>query len=157
MENISGYVLSVVSAATLCACISLLPGKGWGSSKVIAAICGVYMVFVLIAPLKNFDFSVYRDYFTDLDGLVQDAVSEGQISANDSLAAIIIRETEAYILDKAASMGAEISVEITLDSASPPVPCRITVKGAVSPYVKRMLTQYISQQLGIPEEAQHWT
>ncbi len=156
MGSISGYILSVVAAATLCSCISLLPGKGWGSGKMITAICGVYMVFVMISPLKSFDFSVYSDYFSNLNALVQDAVSDGKNSAMDSLSEIIISETEAYILDKAASMGADISVEVTLDTGSPPVPSRITIKGAVSPYVKRMLTQYITQQLGIPEEAQSW-
>ncbi len=156
VENISSYILSVVAAATLCTCISLLPGKGWGSGKMITAVCGVYMVFVMIAPLKNFDFSIYTDYFSGLNEKVQEAVSDGKDAANDSLAEIIIEETEAYILDKAASMGADISVEIKLDTGSPPVPSRITIKGAVSPYVKRMLTQYIINQLGIPKEAQSW-
>ena len=156
MENINGYILSVVAAATLCACISLLPVKGSGSGKMIAAICGVYMVFVMIAPLKNFDFSLYGDYFSGLNDMVQDAVPDGKNSANDSLSAIITEKTKSYILDKAATLGADITVEISLDSSSPPSPSRITIKGAVSPYVKRMLTQYITQQLGIPEEAQTW-
>ena len=156
MENISNYILSVVAAAILCACISLFPGKESGSRKMITAICGAFLVFVMIAPLKNFDFSFYSDYFSEINDLVQDAVSDGKNSANDSLSAIITEETESYILDKAATLGADITVEITLDSSIPPIPSRITIKGAVSPYVKQMLTQYITQQLGIPKEAQTW-
>ena len=77
-------------------------------------------------------------------------------AAAQEQAKIIKEQSQAYILDKAVSLGADISVAVTVSETTPPTPIEITVKGAVSPYVKTVLKDYLKEQFGIPEEAQKW-
>ncbi|MBE6983357.1 MAG: hypothetical protein E7435_03650 [Ruminococcaceae bacterium] len=156
MEEIRAYILSVVAAAIICGSIRMLFGKKGGITALITALCGIFMTFALISPLRQLDFSVYGDYFSGFMEEAQAVVKEGEIAALQEQRAFIKRETETYILDKAVSLGADISVAVTVSETTPPTPIEITVKGAVSPYVKTVLKDYLKEQFGIPEEAQKW-
>ena len=83
-------------------------------------------------------------------------VQEGENDALQEQRTFIKKETEAYILDKAVSLGADISVSVTVSDSAPLTPIKITIKGAVSPYVNKVLKSYLEEQFGIPEEAQIW-
>ncbi len=156
MNGFGTYILSVVAAAIVCGSVKILfDGKG-SSAILIRSLCGIYMAFVLISPLRKFDFSVYADYFSDFSDTADEAVGRGEQIALKEQKEFIKKQTEAYILDKAVSLGAEISVSVTLSDTQPPTPIQITVKGAVSPYVKKVLKSYLKEQFGIPEEAQTW-
>lgn len=157
MDGVSSYILQLVASAIICGGLQALFGKGGGISSLIRTICGIYMAFVLLSPLKNVDFSIYTDYFYNFSEQAQAVVDSGEEMAANALRQSIKEKTEAYILEKAISLGADVSVEVTLSADTLPKPSQITVKGAVSPYVKRVLSQYMEQQLGIPEEAQYWT
>ena len=67
---------------------------------------------------------------------------------------VIKANTETYILDKATTMEVELNVEVTLDGL---IPKKVILQGAVSPYTRASLSDWIAQQLGIPREAQIWT
>ena len=156
MEGLSSYILSVVASAIICSGLRALFGGKGSTGALLQTICGIYMAFVLVSPLKDIDFSIYTDYFSGFMEEAQTAVGEGENLALQELTKRIKEETEAYILDKAVSLGADVSVEVSLTGSTPPTPSRITLKGAVSPYVKKVLSRYIEEQLGIPEEAQTW-
>ena len=151
-----GYILSVVASAVICSGLRALFGSKGSTAALLQTICGIYMALVLVVPLKDIDFSVYTDYFSGIMEEAEAAAEEGENSALQELSKRIKEETEAYILDKAVSLGADVSVEVSLSGSTPPTPNQITVKGAVSPYVKKVLSGYIEEQLGIPEEAQTW-
>ncbi len=150
------YILSVVASAIICSGLRAVFGGKGSTAALLQTICGIYMAFVLVAPLKDIDFSIYTDYFSGIMEDAQAAVEDGENIALQELSKRIKEETEAYILDKAVSLGADVSVEISLTGSTPPTPSQITVKGAVSPYVKKVLSRYIEEQLGIPEGAQTW-
>ena len=156
MEGIRGYILSVVASAIICSGLRALFGDKGSTSSLLRTICGIYMAFVLVSPLRDIDFAIYTDYFSGFMEEAQTAVQEGENFAFEELSKRIKEETEAYILDKAVSLGAAVSVEVSLTGSTPPTPNKITIKGAVSPYVKKVLSGYIKEQLGIPEEAQIW-
>ena len=156
MDSLRAYILSVVGSSLICGCIQLLIGKKGATAALVRTLCGIYMAFVLIAPLQRLDFSIYEDYFAGIMKEADDAVTWGENMATHQQAEIIKRKTEAYILDKAVSLGADVTVEVTLSEDSPSIPIGITIKGAVSPYVKKVLKDYIKEQLGIPEGAQKW-
>lgn len=157
MEDIRTYILSVVASAVICGSIKMLfPNKG-ATSALISAICGIFMAFILISPLRALDLSIYDDYFSGFMEEAKTAVTDGELVALEEQKAFIKKETEAYILDKAVSLGADISVSVTLSETTPYAPMQITIKGAVSPYVKTVLKNYMNEQFGIPEEAQTWT
>lgn len=151
-----GYILSVVASAVICSGLRALFGSKGATASLLQTICGIYMAFILVSPLKDIDFSIYTDYFSGFMEQAQASATEGENLAMRELSKRIKAETEAYILDKAVSLGADVSVEITLSGSTPPTPSQITVKGAVSPYVKKVLSRYMEEQLGIPEEAQTW-
>ena len=157
MEGIRAYILSVVASALICGSIKVLFHKSSASASLINTICGIYMAFIMIAPLQKIDFTSYVTYFSGFTEEAKQAVINGEEIADEEQRTYIIKQIEAYILEKAISLGAEISVFVTLSDSSPPKPMQITVKGAVSPYVKKVLKNYLTEQLGIPEEAQFWT
>lgn len=156
METVREYILSVVSSAAICGCLIMLTDGKSMSGKIIKTLCGIYMAFVMVAPLRSVDFSYYTDYFSGFSQQAQDAVSHGEAIALAEQQAFIKSQTEAYIINKAESLGADVSVSVTLNEGIPPTPSQITIRGAVSPYVKKMLSDYIKEQIGIPEEAQSW-
>ena len=79
-----------------------------------------------------------------------------QASVHDQTVSIIKEKTEAYILEKAESLGLDISVEINFGEADSMVPTEVRISGPVSPYAKDQLSKTISTDLGIPEERQIW-
>lgn len=157
MEGFGAYILSVVASAVICGSVRAFFDKKGASDTLIRSVCGIYMAFILIAPLKNVDFSVYADYFSGFNEEADAVVNRGEEMALSYQREIIKERIEAYILDKAVSLGAEVSVFVTLSDTAPPKPIKISVKGAVSPYVKSVLKAYLKEQFGIPEEAQTWT
>lgn len=156
MSAVGAYILTIVASALICGGLRAMFRKNDGISALIRSLCGIYMVFVLIWPLKEFDITLYTDYFSDYMDDAREAVNDGEEMALKELSARIKAESEAYILDKAISLGADVSAEVILSGSAPPTPSQITIKGAVSPYVKTVLSRYIKEQLGIPEEAQNW-
>ena len=156
MDTLRTYILSVIASSVICACVQTLIDKKSPSAPLVRTLCGIYMAFVLIVPLQRIDFSIYGSYFAGFIDEANSAVAQGENIALQEQAARIKEQSQSYILDKAVSLGANITVEVTLSSDTPPIPSGITIKGAVSPYVKRVLMNYIKEYLGIPEEAQRW-
>ncbi len=156
MQSLRSYILSIVASSIICACVQVLIGKKGTSAKLIRMVCGIYMAIVFVSPLHKIDFSIYTDYFSGIMHQAEDAVSEGQNIAQQKRKEIIIRQTQSYILDKASSFGVDVEVDVTVSDDATQAPNAITIKGAVSPYVKKMLTNYIEEQIGIPKEAQTW-
>ena len=156
MADIRGYILSIIASSVICACVQMLLDSKGTSAVLVKTLCGIYMTFVLIVPLQRIDFSIYSSYFA---GFMEDAdtvVASGENIAHQERSKLIKEQAQSYILDKAVSLGADVTVDVTLSGDATPIPCAITIKGAVSPYVKKVLGSYIKEQLGIPEEAQTW-
>lgn len=78
----------------------------------------------------------------------------GENLARDSMADIIKEETEAYILDKAADLHANLHVEVTVGEDS--LPMAVTLSGEASPYARRQIQAIIANDLGISKENQKW-
>ena len=58
-------------------------------------------------------------------------------------------------MDKAKNLDAEITVEVELN-VEENVPCGVTMTGAVSPYVKEVLSSFVEDSFGIAKEKQIW-
>lgn len=157
MDGIRKYLLLVTAAAVACAMVSTLMGKKGGTAAVIKMLCGLFLTFCVISPIVNLeriDFSMFTDSLSENAAL---AASSGETMAADAIGDIIKTRTQAYILDKAASMDLDIAVEVILDSANPPQPCAVVIQGAVSPYAKEVMSQYIADNLAIAKEDQQWS
>ena len=154
---IKEYILSVTAAALICSVIhSLLPGKS-SMRTVIKLISGLYLSITVISPLLQLDISDYSDFGIMISNEADAITAEGEKITANATGEIIKTKTQAYILDKAAALGADLQVKTELAETKPYAPTRVVISGAASPYVRRQLTEWISQTLGIPEEAQEWT
>lgn len=157
MENIRQYLLSVTAAAIICSLITSLMGKKGTYAAIVRMLCGLFMALTMISPLIQVRLSDFTSYFDSLQTEADTAAASGSAMAEEASEAIIKRETETYILDKALSMGLNIEVEVTLADAGVPYPCHVSLRGAASPYARRQLQGWLEDDLGIPEENQTWT
>ncbi len=157
MHWIKEYLLCVTAAAILCAIIKAIIGNKGTLSTMVKLLTGLFLAITAISPwakLDNFDISSFT---TDYSWDVREAVAQGEQMASESVRSIIKEETEAYILDKAAYLELSITVDVTVSEGDLPAPSAVTITGNASPYAKRVLTQYIQEELAIPEENQIWT
>lgn len=150
------YILSIVSAAVICAIAKSFLGHKSAIGRVVSLLCGIFMTVTVAAPLGNITFSGISQYFGDLSDDAQKYVSEGTALAEIQAADIIKSQTEAYILDKANRMGLQISVEVELDEHNGNIPRSVAIKGNVSPYAREQLCSFVEDTLGIAKENQKW-
>ena len=150
------YILSIVAAGIICAIINSLSNGKSATGKITKMLSGILVCITVISPVTKISFSNIENYLEDLSFEADRYVSDGNEEAERSRSAIIKSQTEAYILDKAKNMGLDISVEVELDESNNSVPCGITISGAVSPYIKEVMTDYIESQIGITRENQTW-
>lgn len=150
------YIISVVAAALLC---GLLTGfmKDCGVKKLLKLLCGIFLTFTVIHPIAEFSIPELPD-LGNIYEEAEEAVEEGKRFTEDSITDIITAQSEAYILDKAKVMEVFLTVEVATSSVDGfPVPESVVLEGEISPEKKRLLSQIITDELGIPKENQVWT
>ena len=156
MNGIRQYLLSVTAAAILCAVLNSLTENKTTQAALVKLVAGIFLTVTVLLPWTRLDMyglSDYWDHFA-VDGNA--AASAGASYAYEETAAIIKSQTQAYILDKASSLGAVVNVDVKLSNDTLPIPSSVTISGSLSPYAKERLKRYIADELNIPEEQQAW-
>lgn len=157
MAFISGYLTKLISAALISSVAVQLLGKKGSMGSLIRLLSGIFMIVAVISPWAQVRLEEVADYFEILNVNGEQIREDGEKQAFDMMCSIIKSQTEAYILDKADSYGAELAVEVSVDGSDVPVPCAVRLSGSISPAGKQSLSRMISEELGIPLEAQIWT
>lgn len=155
MDMMREYLLSVTAAAMLCGILRQLMGEKGTTAALIRLLSGIFLSVTVISPLMQLNLG---ELPFDPEAFLSDAreaAEDGADYARSAMARHIKEKTEAYILDKAASLDAQITVEICVEG-DPPVPVACTLRGRSSAYAKRQLSNLLRQELGIREEDQHW-
>ena len=114
------------------------------------------MAITVFAPIVNFKLNDFDGYFNDIHSTAEDIVDKGSNTALNAMSEIIKQQSESYILDKATAIGADIQVQIQMTESNPPVPKEVILSGNISPYDKKVISQYITMNFGISEENQQW-
>ena len=153
MESVRSYLLSLLSAALLCSFLTALTGKKQASGKIMQLLCGLFMAICALGPLMTLQLERFSLYTVDITAEADAAIFTGSQMAAQAMEEIIIEKTEAYILEKAASLGAALEVQVELHDN---IPTGVMLSGAASPAVRSRLTAWIADDLGIPAEAQKW-
>ncbi len=156
MQGIREYLLSVTAAAIICAIAKHIVGEKGSGGKIIRVVTGIFLLITLISPIMRVRIESIEEYFNDIRFDADSIAANGSEMANDALGKIIKEQTEAYILDEATRLGAQMDVEVILSDTYPPEPRQVVIKGSASPYQKQNISQYISHYLGIPQENQIW-
>ena len=147
------YVLSLTAAALLGGILLSCVPEGSGR-KILRLVCGILLTVTALKPLGQLR-------LPDLDALTGEyrqqaeaAVAMGQEMARLEAQEGIRNDLEAYILDKAAELGLEITPRVFLDESGIPVSVRL--EGETSSGMRQRIQTIITNDLGIPGEAQEW-
>lgn len=157
MNWISVYLLRIIIAALVCGIATHLLGEKDTLGRIIRLLAGIFMALTVVSPWATVKIDDLTDYFEGVSIMADGSVSDGENMAREELEAIIKSQTQAYILDKADSFGADLTVEVILDSSEIPIPCGVRIAGEISPYGKSRLSQMITEDLEIALEDQIWT
>ncbi len=150
------YLLGVCAAAMVCAAVTALVGKKGTVGPVVKLMTGCFMLLTLLTPLGGIRLGSLEDLISDVSADADAMAAAGENSARQELVLRITERTQAYILDKAAALGADVRVQITVSDDDIPVPSGVTVSGSISPYAKKRLEAVLTTDLGISEEAVKW-
>ena len=157
MSELREYLLGIVAASFLVSLVCAFPQTK--SLKRVLTLCGgLFLLITLVRPILSFRFGdltkYLRQYSVD-HSIISQALEDGQKES----ARLITEQTNEYILDKAAELGASISPEVTLAQLGEnyQYPYSVTLHGQWTQEQRQKLTMYISQTLGIPEERQIWS
>lgn len=156
MEQMKGYLLSILAAATICGIVTKLTAGQTLTSGIIKLIAGLFLTVTIVSPFVKLQIGNLATYFEDLEARTEDIITDGEISVRNELKQIILQNTEAYILDKASSYGVTLQVRAEIGNLDTMIPNSVTLEGNVSPYIKQQIQKLIAEDLGIPEEKQIW-
>lgn len=156
MDELRGYILRIICAAIICCLLSSLPiGKAL-TGGVLKLVCGVILLLSVISPIVSFKLDGAGDLLNSLQNEANALQQQGEEISRSSRSEIIIRKTQAYILDKADALGAKITVEVMLTEDDLLRPCAVRIEGTVSPHDKGILAKVIADDLSISLEDQIW-
>ena len=156
MAALRQYVFSIVAASIISGVVMCFLQSGT-VKELLKMICGLFLAFMVISPIRQIDLSDFAITASTEADKGKEAAADGEELAADAIAQIIKTETEAYILDKAAELNAALEVRVTVSEDDLPVPVAAELSGGISPYAKRQLEAYLTDELGIPKENQIWT
>lgn len=156
MESIREYLLSVTAAAVLCSCVCAFFQKKSTVSNLVKTLCGIFLSLVVLRPIIHVSIPEISDLFPHISADAQAITAEAEQLATDKRCEVIKQHAQAYVYDKAAVLGCDITVDISLNTEEPYAPESVRITGKVSPYAKSQLSAWIKSDLGISEEEQHW-
>ncbi|MBO5891759.1 MAG: hypothetical protein J6Q30_03500 [Oscillospiraceae bacterium] len=157
MGSVREYLLGITVVALCCGVLSSVLGKKGLAGGTVKFLCGMVMLLAVVGPLLSLRIGDMQGAFKDLSQDANAITAFGRETALKEYAGIIKERTAAYILDKAESLGAELTVEVTLSDDEPLAPCGVKLSGAISPYAKKVLSDTIAKDLGVQVEDQIWT
>ena len=156
MDTLGSLILSVTMAAILFSLLSSLLDKKGSAHALLKLVGGLYLTFTIISPIGKFDLDILDDITMPYWDEGKRIAAQGQSTSQEELRSIIKQRSEAYILDKATSYQAQLTVEVTLSQDKIPAPTGAFLQGSISPYAKSAMQQWIQDTIGIPKETQVW-
>ena len=155
MEALRQYALSLICGALIVGILLDLSEKS-GFKQSIRLVCSIFFACVLIRPLLSLSIPELSQLGSSYQTQAEAAAAQGENIRIRSIASIIRQECEAYILKEARAIGAEVEVEFELDTAYPPAPSAVTVRGVFDADIEATLSRLLADELGIPKEHQTW-
>lgn len=144
------YVLSVILGALCCSMICRISG----STKLVRLVSGIVLGIVVLQPLGLFR-GIRLAESDSLDFAPGEAyVEDGERLARQAQALHIQTACEAYILEKAQSLGQQLEVRILLEEDM--IPTKAIIRGEVSGKGRTQLEQILENDLGLTKENQRW-
>ena len=156
MRDLAEYIISVSAAALVCGILNSMLPKG-AAKEVLKLVSGLFLVFCVISPVSNLRLPELADIGATIREEAASAVADGEEMAAESVRDSISQQLEAYILDKASSMGLDIEVEVFLKQDDSFLPESVTIRGSAAQQQKKELLEELTDALGITQEDITWT
>ena len=146
--------LTAVASVTLLLSVAQLLVPPGNLREIASFVGGLILLAVMMQPLLKIDLSDIQMDFSSYQGAVEQRQAELENTQKEELTSLIEAETEAYISDKAKSMGLTLKVRVTAeaDEGGMPVPVRVEITGPWS----GGLSGWLETELGLPAERQVW-
>ena len=156
IEAVRGYLLRITAGAFAGAILLAALPKGT-PRRVAAMLCGLLMLLLALTPLAELDYDSLAEAISRLELEKEEARTGIEIQNQELVDSIISGRVQTYILDKASSLGMQISVELEMETrAATPYPSGVTIRGTVTPVQKQQLQTYLEQTFAIAPERQVW-
>lgn len=147
------WLTAVVTVTLLLSVAQLLIPEGI-LRETASFIGGLILLLALVQPLWQLELSDIRPDFSEYARTVERRQSELEAAQNTELAQRIGSETEAYISDKARSLGLALTVRVTVEPGDDgvPIPVEVELTGPRS----GELAAWLETELGLSAERQVW-
>ncbi len=156
MRDFGQYILSVGLASLLAGIIAELSDRKSSTGMLTRMVCGLFLAFTVINPLTDLNFGILESFSQSAVQNSQPVVAAGTALAEESMEQIIKQETQAYILDKARSLGCVLEVDVMVGEGPYPVPESVRVTGNISKQNRKQIEDILEKELGISKENQQW-
>ena len=155
MAGVGSWLLSITGASVLCALADGLMPAG-PVRRVGRLVCGLVLLAVILAPLAQLDLEGGQRWLEEYHLGLEDRTQELERQVDEQMKTIIEQEYAAYIVDKAAELGAVCTARVTCagEGGENWLPDRVTVRGTLTPSQREALSREIRTGLGIPETHQ---
>ena len=153
----SQWLHAVIYTGIVCS-IALMLSPDGRVKNALKILCAVAMCAAIVSPLSELDFDAYSKAMARCRLDAEQYTTQGEQYSKNLNRTIIEDECRAYILDKAASLGLTVTVELEMETrAATPYPKAVTIHGEATPAQKQQLQQYLEQTFAIPVQRQVWT
>lgn len=151
MEAVAGYVLRMICGSLICGLILSVSG----AKGMMKSLCGLYLVFLAISPLRQIDPDelLLPDPWFQMEA--ERLVMEGQEQSREAFCRLITEQYQAYILSRAAELSLVPEVRVDVDAQTGAI-TRVELHAQATPYEKTKLTELICRNLGIERSSIHW-
>ena len=155
MEGLRTWLLSLMFAAVLCAMARALMPAG-PVKRAGSLICGLVMLTAVLAPAARLSPGAAEAWMAQLSAGQTQREEELRQSLNEGMKRIIEQEFAAYIVDKAAQMGAACTAQVTCQLGKDGVflPQSAAVQGSFTPQQQEDLARILEEELAIPRARQ---
>lgn len=157
-EILHSWITGLTAAGCLAALARQLTPDG-PVKKVTKFVCGIMLVGILIQPLVMADEGTFSLSVAEYRKTVRELTADMEAQEKELLRTYIEEESSAYILDEAQLIGipdgrAEVRAKWG-DESWLPYEAYLTMRTTEEQKIR--LSRYISAELGIPPERQHWS
>ena len=154
MADWKNYVFSVVVVSVSCGIVMQIIADT-GKKELVRLICGVMISGVILRPMMNTRARNMLKWQNFDDNSTAQHIDAGELAAENMRRQYITEACEAYVLNKAESLGGEITPTILLDEAC--MPAYAEIQGDVEAGIQEELECILYLDLGIPKENQQWS
>jgi len=149
LSLLNGWVISI-AGITMIASVAKIFCPQNSAGKVVGACSAIILTAVLLQPVKNIDLNDLNEYFPQSEYITEKRFLTLQQENEKIREAIIIDETESYILQRAAEIGVECDVTVKCREN---IPYSVNIRTEDREAADK-ISEIIKIECGIPKERQ---